>query len=1431
MSRTSPTHYIAPSAIGITPNANNSPNDLSVYVAENTKIRVYSPRAGIDMNIDGTFAEWALAGRNRRLSDSEKPYTIYARLPKNDTSNGYLVFVPQVLRGSKWLDKYPYITQDGFATDTAGESAGDNYYVRLGDATLPENDQRSVTLDTGILGTEQFNTEWALNPDALPLRIEMGCVIDDEDAGPTPYVAWGQQLVLTASLVEGWTGTDIKRFDHWEITRNTGNETADAAWNHPTGEGSYRGLTDNAITLTHSRGANDDFGSAVNALFTIIAMGTPEDDDSSGEVELVPLVTASINIMAETVEKYEMVFSAAIVSYDPRTQAYSPSGGVAVRFRATDQRGEVFMLTKKQYTDMGLVTEYAPVGSSSWQQLTPSGAAASEATVTVPEQAFHSQKSVNVRLKSAVGKELSNDTIAFVRDGEDSKEREWIFFRSTEAITFGTQEHPYPASISQGEVNPPSSRAAAGEDTNRNQDGWVPNTWWDEMQGTDATNRYEYGSYRDYDNANSRWGAFSEPKIWSHYGKDGDNAPYDELSYGRSTSRTSHDSNHLDTNYGDNGWGSTAPSVPYGDYLYIWQRTQHHNSAGAVTSTSYVCLTGEDGHQGIQGPGGDDAVNVVVSPASLIVNQSLQNPSNLDNLSEQFLISVLEGDTQKSVSKVEITSIDQDTSVSPARNKCTATGSNSYYAMLTAINKDADDQYYDQAYFICKVYYENNDKYVENVKVKIYANLLGTWKETVEEDTKTEVARSLTYGYDPESGEVIPLENFGQYIKSSEVNISTLTKQVGDGKNLLKGVLTATGWKSGTDYQHMTTDSAIDGNQWIKIGATGHTILKSPSFSIESGKTYTVSFETATTAAVRIQIRTVAGDNVKADVSTDSGDVFHKVGFTTPYSGPVYVLILTTKLRHPQVEVGSEATAFDASTSEVSSQIVQTAEGITETYNGFIPTKNMLKGALSGEGWGSFTAATYSGTTIRDAELGIDGFINTKDGDTYLHTSASLVSGKKYTLSFYSKKTDAITLTIFDKSTPSMYISFTVPAASPATADTRRVLTFQLSAPLSSGNLGISLNTTSIRYPQLEEGETATDFIADTVEMSSQITKTATEFSAMIGDTGIDITNKLIKLIADKTTFLTTAGVPMIAVQMCDANGNVGTGPGYSIPSIVFYNGEIGAQGVTVQWVLNYLGFIQATNAGVRFSFTTKYDVYSFVTFNSSKQKYEHTGITDGDESINPDRMAEYCFFNTFIVETLNLFNCGYYINQQGAKVYQPAQGKHYEMYNNIEDIRRYWLTDAVDSNFTPDASANNTASEFYFMPKHPEISNYYAGRWPTIDDWKDYVPVANNRGAGDTVGDTPIRVIEAAKVFDLVYFELWPEDSQTNEKDPMSATNPAGIMRVWENAFVVFYKGSPNGLEKTCIGLIGGNKDSGNNPTFVKTYCSPNNIINEYNM
>lgn len=527
MARQSPVHYIAPSSISITPNCNESANDISVYLARGAKIGVYSPRAGIDY-VDAQAQTWTLRGRNRRLSDSTKPYTIYARLSKTDYTNGYLVFASKNQQGGVWYDKYNYVTPLGLSDVPGATTSADYWYVRLGDVSVPSEAERTLSYDTGILGTALFNTEWGVDPDSLPLRIDVSCTIGGEDAGVNPYVYWGGQLALTAQLVEGWIGTTLQRFTRWSIARDTGDSTADAAWQNTQKVQDF--ATTGTIELTHQRGAGevDDFNGAVSTFFTITAWGAAED----GSAQDVVLVQTTVNILAETVEGFQIVCSTEFMSYNPQTHAYTPSDGVKVCLRATDQRGDVTDMTTAQIAAAQLTASYAEVGGSSWTVLSFSNVGGI-ATATVPASAFQNGKSINVRLVNADSKELARRTIAYVKDGEDSKLREWIFLRSATEITFGTHDHPYPASISGGEVNP--TGAAGGSDTNKNQDGWVPQGWWDEQRGTTQSERYEYGAYRNYIQATSttpaHWGDFTEPSLWSHYGQNGIDAQDVEWAY------------------------------------------------------------------------------------------------------------------------------------------------------------------------------------------------------------------------------------------------------------------------------------------------------------------------------------------------------------------------------------------------------------------------------------------------------------------------------------------------------------------------------------------------------------------------------------------------------------------------------------------------------------------------------------------------------------------------------------------------------------------------------------------------------------------------------------------------------------------------------------------------------------------------------------
>ena len=449
MARTSPCFYIAPTAISVSPNANGSASDIAVNVVRGAKIKVYSPGVPALGYSDVSFQQWTLTGRNRRLADNTKPYSIYARLAKSNKEDGYLVFAPKVASGTEWLDKYAYVTVGGLATGTANKNSEDYWYVKLGDVSLPTNNARAVTLDTGILGTDKFNTDWNIDPDQMPLRIELSATIDAKDAGDKPYVEWDKVLTLKANLLEGWANANVQRFHHFTIQRNTGNERSDKKYNYPDetsdseNPSSGRKMTNGSIELSHARGTGDVFNGTVSSIWTVIAWGLKANvaDNTSSSSSTSGTVTAnvyeklaekSINIMAETGEQYALEMSSSVVNYDPSSKTYNPANGIDVMVRATDQRGEVFKLTNAQLGAANLFVQYSLEDPEIWSDCDFKGAATAVAKANIPIKVFDSQQNVNVRIVKAHNLEIYRSHIAFIRKGEKGDKGE-------DAVTYGVQ--------------------------------------------------------------------------------------------------------------------------------------------------------------------------------------------------------------------------------------------------------------------------------------------------------------------------------------------------------------------------------------------------------------------------------------------------------------------------------------------------------------------------------------------------------------------------------------------------------------------------------------------------------------------------------------------------------------------------------------------------------------------------------------------------------------------------------------------------------------------------------------------------------------------------------------------------------------------------------------------------------------------------------
>lgn len=508
--RTSPVYYVAPSDIAITPNANGKASDLSVFIAINTRIKVYDPRIADLGMVDTAFQEWNLKGRNRRLADANAPYTIYARLKKvtnwSDASevsdahaDAYLVFAKKVQdeETKKWEDPYilsPNTSSSGGIHATgydgqqyswspiparqAGEGRANYWWIKLGDVSEPRNGQRSVTIDTGILGTEQWNTEWALNPTDLPIRL----LITNSQETDVPFLRWDEHITISFTIFKGWTAHDIPVT--YNVTRDTGNDSKDEEWN------TAHVNIGNKLTLSHLS-SNDDIA-AYAAVFTVLAY----------DEENTLLASAAITVMGETAIEYKLVPSVSSVIYHPSTKSFTPVSYVSYQILAKDMDGSETYLTHDDILRIGAVVK---MGNEDVPEYSDTG------TYRRATSLWTSAEGVTLTLFIS-GLQADVVTLPRISDGSEGKGFENIFCRTATAA--GSDDEPVfngtpPAEITSGSVN---GTATAYKNT---IDAWVPDGWLSTPLTHTAAAPYTWVSKRS--KTGGQWGAFSTPALFSRY--------------------------------------------------------------------------------------------------------------------------------------------------------------------------------------------------------------------------------------------------------------------------------------------------------------------------------------------------------------------------------------------------------------------------------------------------------------------------------------------------------------------------------------------------------------------------------------------------------------------------------------------------------------------------------------------------------------------------------------------------------------------------------------------------------------------------------------------------------------------------------------------------------------------------------------------------
>ena len=220
---------------------------------------------------------------------------------------------------------------------------------------------------------------------------------------------------------------------------------------------------------------------------------------------------------------------------------------------------------------------------------------------------------------------------------------------------------------------------------------------------------------------------------------------------------------------------------------------------------------------------------------------------------------------------------------------------------------------------------------------------------------------------------------------------------------------------------------------------------------------------------------------------------------------------------------------------------------------------------------------------------------------------------------------------------------------------------------------------------------------------------------------------KEIELIADKTKFSKPGEnggnpVPMIAVQMCNENGEVD--PNGLIPSIVFYDDAIGSGG-EARFTLNYLGLLSLVNSSVAQSWESytlewlgqhsvavgmdRYQIIHAEAF-CSLQRYNNqpydSNLIDTQNDVD----------NTKDSGTAYWYKSAYHTNQNDEKVYDPRNGKYKE--------NRFWDSNTVSPvSFLPSAN-NMDADGFYIVTKtyHDANPDVFRTIDEILEDDEDFV-------------------------------------------------------------------------------------------------------------
>lgn len=507
------------------------------------------------------------------------------------------------------------------------------------------------------------------------------------------------------------------------------------------------------------------------------------------------------------VNKYEIVPSANSVKKDPNNNnQYTPSAGVTFQIFKTDQTGTRRALSASDMNTgdeegfrIGLIRGGQPEATIAINYtITPSDFEIGDCRITLYDKNNSVQDSEYIPVisegvdgQNAIRVDLDNENDSMLYDGSGNL----ISGNCIANATLYDGETPVTSALTWKAI------VRSGSVTTNAFNGTLPgNQLIVSGITSDAATILVYTRYKEYDRGITltlkrlvgvdKYELSVSP---NSVGKDGNTSAYDTNYIAVDVYKTAQNSSRTKLNSLPTGYtlksiiNGVTESINLGSQSIAKAKFAGTNIAIELRDNNNSLLDNENVPIIASGATGKNSVVANALPSSQIINQDITDVTNIDspNLSETVIMEVWDGNRKLATNEITSIIVSQTNPhvyINDATGTPRITGSITLPTdrfVIKGVGKDGNDQYYSDASISCVVNFTlNGTQKSITVPVKVYVNLLGSWKVIVENGAEQKVGERINYEAGPD-GTVLRTAWNANITESATALRSEYTEQIG----------------------------------------------------------------------------------------------------------------------------------------------------------------------------------------------------------------------------------------------------------------------------------------------------------------------------------------------------------------------------------------------------------------------------------------------------------------------------------------------------------------------------------------------------------------------------------------------------------------------------------------------------------------------------